>query len=139
MLKSTTEIRVRYSETDQIGRVYYANFLVYFEVARTQLIRNHWKPYSELEKDGYLLPVMNAGCKYFLPVGYDDLVRIETCLTLPRPSLLRFDYTIDNPRCLTLVAEGFTEHCFVGRDGKLRRVPRELVRLIKESTGEPNQ
>jgi acyl-CoA thioester hydrolase len=90
MLKSTEDFRVRYSETDQMGRVYYSNFLVYFEVGRTHLIRQHWKPYSELEKDGYFLPVLEARCRYYQPVGYDDPLRIETTLTFPRPTILHF-------------------------------------------------
>ena len=122
-----------------MGRVYYANFLVYFEVARTQLIRKHWKPYSELEKDGYLLPVLNASCQYHHPVGYDDLIQIETCLTMPRPTVLHFDYIVKAPEYSVLVAEGSTEHCFIDTTGKPKRVPQELVQLIKEQSSEPDK
>ena len=139
MLRNTTEIRVRYSETDQMGRVYYANFLVYFEVARTQLIRKYWKPYSELEKEGYLLPVLKASCQYHHPVGYDDLIHIETYLTMPRPTILHFDYIVKALEYSVLVAEGSTEHCFIDTAGKPKRVPQELVQLIKEHPGEPSK
>jgi acyl-CoA thioester hydrolase len=139
MLKSTTEFRVRYSETDQMGRVYYANFLIYFEVARTYLIRKYWKPYADLEKDGYLLPVLKANCQYHHPVGYDDLIQIEAHLTLPRPTVLHFDYIVKAPEYSVLVAEGSTEHCFIDKEGKPKRVPPELVHLIKEYSGVPDK
>jgi acyl-CoA thioester hydrolase len=139
MLKNTTEFRVRYSETDQMGRVYYANFLVYFEVARTHLIRQYWKPYADLEKEGYLLPVLNASCKYHHPVGYDDLIHIETCLTMPRPTILHFDYIVKAPEYSVMVAEGSTEHCFIDTAGKPKRISQELALLIKEHPGEHNK
>jgi acyl-CoA thioester hydrolase len=116
-----------------MGRVYYANFLVYFEVGRTHLIRAHWKPYTELEKEGYLLPVLKAACEYHHPVGYDDLIQVETHLTLPRHTLLHFDYIATDPERSLLVAEGYTEHCFIHPDGRPRRVPPELYRMIKDS------
>ena len=136
MLQSTTEIRARYSETDQMGRVYYSNYLIFFEVGRTHLIRHYWKPYAELEQDGYFLPVLETGCRYYNPVGYDDLIRIESRLTFARPTILHFDYTLTNPEKSFLIAEGFTEHCFMNRDGKPRRAPAELYRLVKEGIGE---
>ena len=132
MIKGITEFRVRYSETDQMGRVYYANFMAYFEVGRTHLIRQHWKPYSQLEKEGYFLPVLEAGCKYHNPVGYDDLLRVETSLSFPRPTILHFDYIITQPDQSILVAEGFTDHCFMNREGKPRRAPAELYRLVNQ-------
>jgi acyl-CoA thioester hydrolase len=136
MISSTTEFRVRYSETDQMGRVYYANFLVYFEVGRTHLIRQHWKPYSNLEKEGYFLPVLEARCRYHHPIGYDDLIHIETKLSFSRPTILHFEYALTNPETSALIAEGFTEHCFMHRDGKPRRAPSELYRLVKQGAGE---
>jgi acyl-CoA thioester hydrolase len=132
MIASTTEFRIRYSETDQMGRVYYSNYLVFFEVGRTHLIRQHWKPYSALESDGYFLPVLEANCRYHHPIGYDDLIRIETHLSLARPTVLRFDYSLTCPEKSFLVAEGFTEHCFMNRDGKPRRMPPELFRMITQ-------
>ena len=132
MLKSNTEIRTRYSETDQMRRVYYANFLVYFEVGRTHLIRLYWKPYAELEKEGYFLPVLEAQCKYHQPVGYDDLLNIETILTFTRPTILHFDYHITAPELSLNVADGYTNHCFMNREGKPRRSPVELYRLVEQ-------
>jgi len=132
MLTSTVDIRARYSETDQMGRVYYSNYLVYFEVGRTHLIRQYWKSYSDLEKDGYFLPVLETHCRYHNPVGYDDLIRIESRLTFTRPTILHFDYVLTNPEKSFLIAEGYTEHCFMTRDGKPRRAPAELHRLVRE-------
>ena len=132
MIVSTTEFRIRYSETDQMGRVYYSNYLVFFEVARTHLIKQYWKPYSALELEGYYLPVLEANCRYHHPIGYDDLIRVEARLSLARPSVLRFDYSLTCPEKSFLVAEGFTQHCFMTRDGKPRRMPPELYRMITQ-------
>ena len=138
MITNTTELRVRYSETDQMGRVYYANYLVYFEVARSTLMRGHWKPYAELEDEGYFLPVLEAKCSYYHPVGYDDLIRIEAKLTLPRPTIMHFDYILIDVKRSRIIAEGFTEHCFMSREGKPRRIPPELHQLINKNPDNPN-
>ncbi len=138
MIEHTTEIRIRYSETDQMGRAYYANYLIYFEVARSTLMRSHWKSYAELEEEGFFLPVLEVKCRYYHPVGYEDLIRIEARLSLPRPTVMHFDYVLIDIKQSRIIAEGSTEHCFMTRDGKPRRIPRELYRLITEGFNETN-
>ena len=81
----TTEVRVRYAETDQMGIVYYANYLVWFEIGRVELLRSLGLAYSQLEiEHECILPVIEASCRYRSPARYDDEIQIET-----RPALLR--------------------------------------------------
>lgn len=126
----STFIRVRYAETDAMGWVYYANYYQYFEVGRTELIRRAWKPYSELEHDGFWLPVVESGCRYFHGARYDDMLRVNTRLTIPSGARIRFDYRVLRERDDALLAEGFTVHCFLTPSGKPVAVPAELRNLV---------
>ena len=91
----TTEVRVRYAETDQMGIVYYANYLVWFEIGRVELLRSLGLAYSQLEKDHQcILPVVEASCRYRSPARYDDQILIETRPSLLRSSVLKFAYRI---------------------------------------------
>ena len=111
----TTEVRVRYAETDQMGIVYYANYLVWFEIGRVELLRSLGLAYSQLEKDHQcILPVVEASCRYKSPARYDDQILIETRPSLLRRSVLKFAYRIlrrmpdgEEPK---LLAEGETVH-----------------------------
>jgi acyl-CoA thioester hydrolase len=78
MMRSSTQVRVRYAEVDQMGFMYYGNYAMYYEVARAVLIRDAGYPYSEMEKDGTVMPVVKMNCKYLKPARYDDLITIET-------------------------------------------------------------
>src|ERR1700721_3015894 len=89
----TTEVRVRYAETDQMGIVYYANYLVWFEIGRVELLRSLGLAYSQLEKDHQcILPVIEATCRYKAPARYDDRILIETGPSLLRGSVIMFAY-----------------------------------------------
>ena len=91
----TTRVRVRYAETDQMGIVYYANYFVWFEIGRVELLRSLGLAYSRLELDhGCILPVVDARCRYRAPARYDDEIVIETSPALVRGSVLKFAYTI---------------------------------------------
>ena len=87
-----TRVRVRYADTDQMGVVYYANYLVWFEVARTEWLRDGGWSYREMEADGIALPVIEAHCEYRQPARYDDEIEIRTVATLLTPVRIRFDY-----------------------------------------------
>jgi len=121
----TTEVRVRYAETDQMGIVYYANYLVWFELGRVELLRSLGLAYSQLEADhGCILPVIEARCRYRSPARYDDEILIETRPAMLRGTVLKFAYRIlrkarDGDHAL--LAEGETVH--VVCDGQLRRKP----------------
>jgi acyl-CoA thioester hydrolase len=141
----TTQLRVRYAETDQMGIVYYANYLVWFEIGRVELLRSLGHAYSQLEADHQLiLPVVDAHCRYRAPARYDDEILIETRPSLLRESVLRFDYRIfrasnQEGKQRELLAEGETAH--VVCDGNLERKPlpkryaAALKALMEKETG----
>jgi acyl-CoA thioester hydrolase len=122
----TTEVRVRYAETDQMGIVYYANYLVWFEIGRVELLRSLGLAYSQLETDHQcILPVVEASCRYRSPARYDDQILIETRPSLLRGPVLKFAYRIlrklpggEEPK---LLAEGETVH--VVCDDQLNKKP----------------
>jgi acyl-CoA thioester hydrolase len=122
----TTQVRVRYAETDQMGIVYYANYLVWFEIGRVELLRSLGLAYSQLETDHEcILPVVEATCRYRSPARYDDEIIIETRPTLLRGSVIKFGYRILRKAAdgaePTLLAEGETVH--VVCDDQLNRKP----------------
>ena len=122
----TTQARVRYAETDQMGIVYYANYLVWFELGRVELLRSLGLAYSQMEKDHKLiLPVVEANCRYRAPARYDDEILIETRPAMLRGSVLKFAYRILRKAAegekQTLLAEGETVH--VVCDDQLQRKP----------------
>jgi acyl-CoA thioester hydrolase len=127
--RSTSRVRVRYAETDQMGVVYYANYLVWFEVARTDLLRVEGWSYRDMEREGFGLPVIEARCEYRQSARYDDELEIRTRGTLLSPVRVRFDYEIVRPADAALLAEGHTVHAALDREGRPRRLP-ERVRTI---------
>ena len=123
----TTEVRVRYAETDQMGIVYYANYLVWFEIGRVELLRSLGLAYSQLEIDHKcILPVVEATCRYKSPARYDDQIQIETRPSLVRGSVIKFAYQIWRKAShegeeRKLLAEGETVH--VVCDDQLKKKP----------------
>ena len=81
MIKSETKIRVRYGEVDQMGFLYYGNYALFYEVGRAEMIREAGYPYSEMEKDGTVMPVVKMNAKFLKPAKYDELIRVETTMT----------------------------------------------------------
>jgi acyl-CoA thioester hydrolase len=122
----TTEVRVRYAETDQMGIVYYANYLVWFEIGRVELMRSLGLAYSQLETQHQcILPVIEASCRYRSPARYDDEILIETRPSLLRGSVIKFAYRIlrkaPEGQEPAVLAEGETVH--VVCDDQLKRKP----------------
>jgi len=110
-----TELRVRYAETDQMGVVYYANYLVWFELGRVEFMRSLGFDYKQMEvEDGCILPVIEATCRYKTPARYDDIILIDAWPVLLRGSLLKFAYRVLRaPNAYegqVLLAEGETVH-----------------------------
>lgn len=122
-----TPARVRYAETDQMGIVYYANYLVWFEIGRVEVLRTLGLAYRDLEVEhGCILPVVEATCRYRAPARYDDEILIETRPALLRGSVLKFAYKIwrnaePEGKERELLAEGETVH--VVCDPQLNRKP----------------
>ncbi len=132
----TTEIRVRYAETDQMNVVYYANYLVWFEVGRVELLRSLGFSYSVLESEHEcILPVIEATCRYRSPARYDDQILIETRPSLLRGSVLKFAYRIlrKAPDGVepTLLAEGETTHVVCDDQMKKKPLPEKYAAALR--------
>ena len=121
-------IRVIFGDTDQMGVVYYANYLRFFEGARAAYWRALGKTYKDLEAWGVALPVIEAHCNYRRSAYYEDLLTIATQISELRPASLRFTYEIF--RGDELVADGMTRHAVVGAGGRPRALPPELRAAI---------
>jgi acyl-CoA thioester hydrolase len=123
MPSSITALRVRYADTDQMGVVYYANYLIWFEVARTDLLRTLGWTYREMEAAGFLLPVVEAHCDYKRPARYDEEIEVRTTGRLCSPVRMEFSYDVILKSTDALAASGRTVHASIGRDGKPCRLP----------------
>ena len=124
------KLRVRYADTDRMGVVYHANYFIYFEACRSDLIRNLWKSYFEIEEDGYRLLVIRVGCNYRKAAQYDDVLNVYGKVASFTDTRIRFEYMIFRERDNALIVEGFTEHCFADQTGKPRRMPQELKMIL---------
>lgn len=119
-----TRVRVRYAETDRMGVVYYANYLVWFEVGRTEWLRHSGWSYGAMEREaGVQLPVIEAHCEYRSPARYDDEVDIDAEATLLTPVRIRFDYTLTRSTDAAVLAQGHTVHAAVDVNGRPCRLP----------------
>ncbi len=120
---STSTLRVRYAETDKMGVVYYANYFVWFEVARTDLLRSLGWSYREMEHAGISLPVIEATCEYLRPARYDDELEIRTEGRMLSPIRMEFKYQIRLLGDDTLAASGRTVHAALDVNGRPCRLP----------------
>ena len=133
----THQVRVRYAETDQMGIVYYANYMVWFELGRVELLRSLGLAYSQLEKEHEcILPVVEASCRYRSPAKYDDEILIETRPAMLRGSVIKFAYRIlrkgtggGEP---TLLAEGETVHVVCDDQLKRKALPAHYAAALKK-------
>ncbi len=123
--------RVTYAETDKMGFAYYANYLVWFEIGRTELIRASGLAYKELEEMGLYLPVIEASCSYKKPAKYDDLITISTKVAEFEGIRLGFSYEII--RDGQVLAEGRTLHAFMDKDGRPKKLPAEVRARLSEA------
>jgi acyl-CoA thioester hydrolase len=127
---SESRFRVRYAETDQMGMVYYANYLIWMEVGRTDYCRECGFSYRDLEREEQaFLTVAEANCRYMAPARYDDEILVETQLDRVKNRLVEFTYRI---KCgEKLLAEGRTLHVVIGTDGRPRAMPDRYLELLK--------
>jgi acyl-CoA thioester hydrolase len=128
-----TELRVRYAETDQMGVVYHANYLVWCEVGRTEYIRAAGTPYAQLERDGVALAVVDVSMRCHAPARYDDLVRIETTLTEVRSRTLTFDYVVAHAGTGQRIVSARTVLASLDRDGRITAVPPVLRARLQQA------
>jgi acyl-CoA thioester hydrolase len=127
---SETRFRVRYAETDQMGMVYYANYLIWLEMGRTDFCRECGFTYRDLEREEKAyLTVAEANCRYHAPARYDDEIVVETEMTRAKSRIVEFSYRI---KCGTvLLAQGRTVHVVIGADGKPRSMPQRYLELLR--------
>jgi acyl-CoA thioester hydrolase len=124
-----TRLRVRYAETDQMGVVYHANYLVWFEVGRVEFIRQMGLDYRSMEKDeNAMIAVVEATARYKAPARYDDELIVRTSLAGVRGSIVRFRYAVVRADDELLLCEGETVHLVVGRDMKRREMPERYAK-----------
>jgi acyl-CoA thioester hydrolase len=134
---SETRLRVRYAETDQMGVAYYANYFVWFEIGRVELLRQLGFDYKTMEvEDDCYIPVVEANCRYKAPAKYDDHLIVETHAASMRGYILKFRYRLLRAHDRQLLAEGETTHVVTGRDMKRKDLPEKYVRAVN-GTGAP--
>jgi acyl-CoA thioester hydrolase len=119
-----TQIRVRYQETDNMGVVYYANYFIWLEVARTEYLRSSGVSYRHIEEKGSYMMVADARCQYKAPARYDDVVRIQTWIANMKNSSLDFAHKLYVGE--RLIATGESVHVFTNKSGKPVRIPKEI-------------
>ncbi len=126
MLSGETQIRVRYAETDRMGLLHHANYLVYFEQARTDLLRGLGSNYRDLEDQGYYLVVTKVEVKYKRPAQYDDVLTIRTTVVKTSPVRLEHKYEVFGPAG-ELCCEGATTLACVSGEGRIQPMPAWLA------------
>jgi len=127
---SVSTVRVRYAETDQMGMAWHGNYLAWFEVGRTDLLRHQGMAYRDLEKEGVRLPVIEASLRFLRPARYDDLLEIRTTVREVKGATVRFDYEVHRAGTEGPLATGATAHAAVDMQGKPRRLPETVRRLL---------
>jgi len=132
---SSTSVRVRYPETDRMGVVHHTHFLSWFEIGRTEWMREAGCSYAELERGGISMPVIEAGCRYLSPARYDDVVAVEARLEEVTRVIVRFTYRVVRQPDGKLLATGFTRHAAIDSMGIPRRLPPEMVSLFSSGRG----
>lgn len=130
MLESTSPLRVRYVETDQMGVVHHSAYLAWMEVARTDFLRHRGLPYRELEARGFRMPVLKVEVRYLRPALYDDEVLVKARLAGAGGVRFAFEYEVSRVSDGLLLARGRTEHASTDPAGRPRRLPKDLMQQI---------
>jgi len=132
-MKIITFERVIYGDTDQMGVVYYANYLRWFEKGRSEFLRQIGLPYKTIEEQGIHFPVTEVSCRYFKSAYYDDVITIATQLTSVGRATLTFDYAISREADGLSLASGSTRHVCIDTDGRITRIPSALAERLAKS------
>ena len=130
-LINTTNYRVIYGDTDQMGVVYYANYLRWFERGRSEFLRQIGLPYANIEAAGFHFPVAEVTCRYAQSARYDDVVEIATALAELSRVYLLFEYKIFRQAGRVLLVTGSTKHACIDREGQVKRIPKILLDAVE--------
>jgi acyl-CoA thioester hydrolase len=130
---SEVEFRVRYAETDQMQVVYHANYLVWCEIGRTDLIRRLGTSYADIEKQGIALAVVDASLRYHAAARYEDMVRVRTTLVDARSRSVTFEYTIENADTGARLVTARTTLASINGEGKLVAMPEHIRRSLESA------
>ena len=126
-------VRVRYADTDQMGMAYHGNYVTWFEVGRTEMLRAQGMSYREVEAAGFRMPVLEVRCRYLKPSRYDDELAIETVLAELGRASLRFEYRVVRLADGELLACGASKHCFLDTAGRPVRPPAFFAKLLERA------
>ena len=135
-LINITTYRVIYGDTDQMGVVYYANYLRWFEQGRSEFLRQIGLPYPVIEQQGIHFPVVEVACRYTHSARYDDVIRIATELTNLGRASLSFNYRIARASDGCLLATGTSKHACIDHSGRVARIPEILLDAVSEAARE---
>ena len=135
--KFSTTLRVRYAETDQMGVVYYANYFVWMEASRTEMLIKIGFPYSKMEEMGIILPVIKAFCKYIKPAKYEDEIEIISWVSKLSELKISIEYEIKRKSDQELLATGYTEHAFINKTTlKPEKLPEDIKQILLKAVVE---
>ncbi len=126
-----TTLRVRYAETDAMGIVYHANYIVWFEVGRGEYMHQQGHDYAHLETQGYYLPVIEVQARYLAPARYGDLVTVRTSVVEARSRQATFAYEIVMAETGQLLVTGQTKHICVDEEGRIKTIPQEIREMLR--------
>jgi len=129
-----SKIRVIYADTDAMGIVYHTNYIKWFEIGRTELLRDMGIYYAVFESRGFNLPLTKAYCHYLLPARYDQVLLIETKIEYIKRASVKFNCSIWDEQQEKKLVEGYTVHACTNSEGKIVRIPEDVVDLIRRSS-----
>ncbi|MGO9137403.1 MAG: acyl-CoA thioesterase [Syntrophales bacterium] len=132
MKRSHVNIRVIYADTDAMGIVYHTNYIKWFEIGRTELLRGVGIVYAQMEAQGYNLPLTEVYCNYLFPAKYDQIVVVETELEYLKRASMKFIYTIWDEDREKAFVEGYTVHACTNNLGKIVRIPPFILKRVNE-------
>lgn len=132
MLSNYTKVRVIYADTDAMGIVYHTNYIRWFELGRSELMRQLGVAYTELAKLSLNLPLTKVSCHYLAPARYDQLVIIETKFDYIKRASIKFNSKIWDENQQKVLVEGYTIHACTNNEGKIRRIPQLLLELTEK-------
>ena len=131
MIRHETRLSVRYAETDQMKFVHHSNYIIWFEMGRIGLMESAGISYADLERQGYLLPVLETGARYLKPARFGDELTMKTVIPEMPRAKIKFEYQIFNAR-EELLCSGFSLHSFMNRDDRAIKPPKTFLQKLKD-------